>query len=89
MTLEGGAPVPTPRGTMAPEVSREVRLQKARFGDEIFDVAVRAGDRAEMEAGIVAAYDRARAQIERLEEGGDDGPRGGGGGQETAAWERP
>jgi hypothetical protein len=42
-----------------------IRTQKARFGDEVFDIFSTSKDQNELETKIVAAYDRVRENIER------------------------
>lgn len=44
------------------------RIQKARFGDEVFDIISTAQNQEEMETGIVGAYDRVKHNIERQSE---------------------
>lgn len=65
LTLEGGKFV-NPFNPKYLEIFS--RTQKAKFGDEVFDIFSTSADQTELETKIVAAYDRVKSNIERQTE---------------------
>ncbi len=61
LTLEGGEKVAP---FSSKYIERFERTQKAKFGDEVFDIMSTSSDQHEMESKIVAAFERVRERIE-------------------------
>mmetsp|Transcript_19322 Transcript_19322/g.45224 ORF Transcript_19322/g.45224 Transcript_19322/m.45224 type:complete len:201 (-) Transcript_19322:1146-1748(-) len=64
ITLEGGKIVPPFNDGY---LENFTRVQKARFGDEVFEIMSTSIDQEEMESRIVEAFDGVKARIERQE----------------------
>lgn len=62
LTFEGGEMVPPIKGVY---FNRYESIQKAKFGDNVFDIMSTSVDQQEMEIKIVEAFERARENIER------------------------
>eukprot|EP00581_Thalassiosira_minuscula_P027737 CAMPEP_0183749802 /NCGR_PEP_ID=MMETSP0739-20130205/501_1 /TAXON_ID=385413 /ORGANISM="Thalassiosira miniscula, Strain CCMP1093" /LENGTH=211 /DNA_ID=CAMNT_0025985651 /DNA_START=19 /DNA_END=654 /DNA_ORIENTATION=- len=65
LTMEGGDFVPL---FQPGYLKAYIRSQKARFGDEVFDIFSNCTDQNELETKIVEAFDRVKANIERQTE---------------------
>ena len=49
-------------------IKNYIRTQKARFGDEVFEIFSNSTDQNDLETKIVEAYDRVKENIERQEQ---------------------
>ncbi|KAL3816356.1 hypothetical protein ACHAXA_000434 [Cyclostephanos tholiformis] len=65
LTYEGGGLIPP---FQKDYLENYIKNQKAKFGDEVFDIFTTSKDQKELEMKIVAAFDRVKENIDRQRE---------------------